>query len=148
MNREDEELNSLLRELSIEDEGAEPHGRRRARARLDAEIERSQAMGSPRRHRLSRRGAALVAALLAVPAGIAIAGELHEGDPRREIRDAFGNPAGLVPVDCPSVDEALDDAGLPRGPVVLGECPTPEALEELITNLRRAKVRRGAGATP
>ena len=148
MDSEDEELNSLLRELSAEDGGAEPQGREAARAPLDAEIERSHATGSPDRHRLSRRRAAFVAALLAIPAGIAIAGELQEGDPRQEVRDAFGNPAGLIPADCPGVEEAFDDAGVPTAPVVLGECPTPEALEELISDLLRAWGKRELGSAP
>ena len=148
MDSEDEQLTSLLRELSAEDGATEPQGRDAARARLDTEIERAQATGSPRRRRLSRPGAALVAALLAIPAGIAIAGELHDGDPRQEVRDAFGNPAGFVPADCPGLEEAFEEAGVPKAPVVLGECPTPEALEELVSDLLRATGKREPGSAP
>ena len=144
------ELVSILH--SVTAEGTQDHeaAKGAARGALGVEIARSSAPDAgdaTRRTTISRRGLAVIAAALMIPAGIAAAEELSDSSP--EVRDAQGNPVDVVPADCPELSAALADAGIPAEPVFFGECPTGEALDSLIEDIERSEARqRGPTGSP
>jgi len=126
-------VDELIREITEPQDDASPAARSAARERLLAAADGTARTGERKRLRLGGRGLALIAALLAVPAGVAVATELsHSG----------GEPMQLA--DCPELQAAL--AAKPWNPegLELLACPTGHEVARTVSMLALLRAQSAA----
>lgn len=129
---DDSHIDEMIREVTKPEGGENEAARAAARGRLLAAAQSDR--GAVRRFlRPGRRGLALIAALLVVPAGVAVAAELGRDD------DLL-----VAAEDCPELFGVVAERGLSAEGLVLATCPVGAEVDQTLNLLEALERRRAA----
>lgn len=125
-------VEDLIEEITKPEASASAASKSAARERLLAAAATEERPARQRRFRVGGRGLAVIAALIVIPAGVAVATEIAGDD------DDFKSVA-----ECPDLAAAIDAQGINAEGLVLVHCPTPGAeVDNTISVLVKMQERR------